>query len=161
MGRTWSRANGARVVHTVVVPKSGASETLGVRGAEGKGTSERSDGGSVKGTCEIEELEGLLRRWLDDVACGSDCLGPRHAAKRGNDGAESRTNGNGWEPDASGRRSLRKGWPTLRDFLGAITRAGVDGPRWECTEHGPSCLRIADVWSIRIVVEICQAVGSS
>jgi len=46
-----------------------------VRGAEGKGTSERSDGGSVKGTCEIKELarwRGLLRRWLDDVAFGKE-----------------------------------------------------------------------------------------
>jgi hypothetical protein len=38
----------------VVVPKSGASETLGVRQAEGKGN-ERNDGGSVKETCEIKE----------------------------------------------------------------------------------------------------------
>jgi hypothetical protein len=46
-----------------------------VRGAEGKGTSERSDGGSVKGTCEIKELarwRGLLRWWLDDVAFGKE-----------------------------------------------------------------------------------------
>jgi hypothetical protein len=112
-GRTWSSERGREwCTVVVVVPKSGASETLGVRGAEGKGTSERSDGGSVKGTCEIKELAVLLRRGGLTTARsgGSDCQGPRDAAKRGNDGAESRTNGNGWEPSmrVDVGRSLRK-----------------------------------------------------
>lgn len=148
-GRTWSGERGAGVV-----PKSGASETLGVRGAEGKGTSERSDGGSVKGTCEIKELA----RWRDPLrrggltmsrSGGSDCAGPRDAAKRGNDGVENRTDGNGWEPDASP-------W-TLEPSKDAnleIARAGVDGPRWECTEHGPSCSenrgRVIDTYLLKI-----------
>jgi hypothetical protein len=149
------RVNGGREWCTVVVvPKSGASETLGVRGAEGKGTSERSDGGSVKGTCEIKELA----RWRDPLrrggltmsrSGGSDCAGPRDAAKRGNDGVENRTDGNGWEPDASP-------W-TLEPSKDAnleIARAGVDGPRWECTEHGPSCSenrgRVIDTYLLKI-----------
>jgi hypothetical protein len=106
---------GAGVVHGGgSVPKSGASETLGVHGAEGKGNerAERSDGGSVKGTCEIKELAGLLRRGGLTTARsgGNDCQGPRDAAKRGNDGAESRSNGWEWMGtlDASGRGALAR-----------------------------------------------------
>jgi hypothetical protein len=150
-GRTWSGERGARVVHgggpqerCERNPRSARSRRKG---------NERSDGGSVKGTCEIKELA----RWRDPLrrggltmsrSGGSDCAGPRDAAKRGNDGAESRTNGNGWEPDASGRWSLRK-MPALE-----IARAGVDGPRWECTEHGPSCSenrgRVIDTYLLKI-----------
>lgn len=92
----------------------------------------------MKGTCEIKELAGLLRRGGLTTARsgGSDCQGPRDAAKRGNDGAESRTNGNGWEPSMPvDAWSLGK----MPKCLGEIASAGVDGPRWEYTEHGPSC----------------------
>jgi hypothetical protein len=65
-GREWCTV-------VVVVPKSGASETLGVRGAEGKGN-ERAERwwvgeGNVrdKGTgCPAEA------RWLDDGAFGRE-----------------------------------------------------------------------------------------
>jgi hypothetical protein len=69
------RVNGGRewCAVVVVVPKSGASETLGVRGAEGKGN-ERAERwwvgeGNVrdKGTgCPAEA------RWLDDGAFGRE-----------------------------------------------------------------------------------------
>lgn len=142
-GRTWSGERGARVVHGGG-PQERCERNPRSAGAEGKGTNERSDGGSVKGTCEIKELA----RWRDPLrrggltmsrSGGSDCAGPRDAAKRGNDGVENRTDGNGWEPDASGRWSLRK-MPTWRSREPGSM--GLDG---NVRNTDRAALRIADV----------------
>lgn len=70
------RVNGGREWCTVVVPKSGASETLGVRGAEGKGN-ERAERWWVGEGNVRDKGAGTLAgpaeaRWLDDVAFGRE-----------------------------------------------------------------------------------------
>jgi hypothetical protein len=100
-------------------PRAVRAKPLGVRGAEGKGTSERSGGGSVKGTCEIKELtrwRGLLRRWLDDVALGREVTASD---------LEMLRRGERWrgEPNEWDRMGTRCAW----------TRepSGKDGRPWE------------------------------
>jgi hypothetical protein len=117
-GRTWSWSGerGAGVVHGGgSVPKSGASETLGVHGAEGKGN-ERAERwwvgeGNVrdKGTGWSAEASGGLTTARSG---GNDCS-PRdlEMLRRGERWrGESRTNGWEWMGtlDASGRGALAR-----------------------------------------------------